>query len=105
MDGLDCLECFTSDENVSDYISGNLLEWYLTCLQSCITVSFLVDTLIVCWCLPPNQCEFQDPKMEVLYHIRPINGGEIPLHTSWCPPVLSWFLNHCRYVIQTIVFN
>jgi len=29
---------------------------------------------------PPFQWEFQDPKMEVLYHIRAYFAGDIPLH-------------------------
>ena len=28
-----------------------------------------------------NQWEFQDPRMEVLYHIRPYFGGIFPLHS------------------------
>ena len=29
------------------------------------------------------QWEFQDPKLEVLYHIRPFFGGDIPLHRPY----------------------
>ena len=32
---------------------------------------------------PVDQWEFQDPKMEVLYHIRPYFGGDIPLHRPY----------------------
>ena len=32
---------------------------------------------------PFYQWEFQDPKMEVLYHVRPYFGGNIPLHRPY----------------------
>ena len=31
-----------------------------------------------CWKVRLDQWEFQDPKMEVLYHIRPYFGGILP---------------------------
>ena len=39
---------------------------------------------------PPNQWEFQDPKMEVLYHIRPYFGG------------ISWYIHLYRPYIGLI---
>ena len=42
-----------------------------TCIYMCIHVYTCVDMCI-------NQWEFQDPKMEVLYHIRPYFVGIFP---------------------------
>ena len=42
-----------------------------TCVYMCIHMYTCVDMCI-------NQWEFQDPKMEVLYHIRPYFVGIFP---------------------------
>ena len=39
-----------------------------------------------------GQWEFQDPKMEVLYHIRPYFGGYIPLHRPYIGLIYGRYL-------------
>ena len=56
--------------------------------------------------------EFQDPKMEVLYHIRPYFAGDIPLHRPYIGliygrylqfRILKWPLN--IYIYKTTEFT
>jgi len=39
-----------------------------------------------------HQWEFQDPKMEVLYHIRPYFAGDIPLHRPYIGLIYGRYL-------------
>ena len=39
-----------------------------------------------------GQWEFQDPKMEVLYHIRPYFAGDIPLHKPYIGLIYGRYL-------------
>ena len=42
--------------------------------------------------IPVVQWKFQDPKMEVLYHIRPYFAGDIPLHKPYIGLIYGRYL-------------
>ena len=46
----------------------------------------------VTWCLNENQWEFEDPKMELLYHTRPYVAGILLLHKPYIGLIYGRYL-------------
>ena len=76
--------------------------------QTCLVQLPVVTTLIYI------QWEFQDPKMEVLYHIRPyiyiFLGGDIPLHRPYIGLIYGswnghWYIGTLHFAHNLWQFN